>query len=97
MRDEQRLLGAELTQREAEHATLRIERSIVMSAIAPAASGTIDEKRAEVMRDAREERRHEVGGVSVVALEDDDRSPLAAVDDVEVHLFDVHDVTSEVD
>ena len=44
MRDEQRLLGAELAKRETDDAGLRIERGIVR-AVAAAASRAIDEQR----------------------------------------------------
>jgi len=50
---------------------------------AAAAAGAIDQERAKVVFDAGEERRHEVGGVAVVALENDDGASLAVIDDVE--------------
>ena len=97
VRDEQRLLGAELAQREADESRLCIERGVVPRALAAAAAGAIDEQRAKVVGDAREERRHEVRGVAIVALQEDDRTSFAAINDVECGVLDVDAAAVDVD
>ena len=81
---------------ESNEAGLRIERAVVPRALAAAATGAIDEQRAKVVGDAREKRRHEVGGIAVIALQKDDWATFAAIDHVQRGVLHVDEPAVEI-